>query len=296
MFKAIDRAWDRYRVDQLIAGYQQAENAVLRAVTVEVKRQLRNPSRIPSVPRAQIGALRKLRPPNVEAMILEVERNVRAKAERDLGSRVRSDSGGSVADAGRIVQEIQLARNNAASLYRRSLSDALSDVLSDPTGDEAQRTLNRTADRGLRTTRGNESLTSFTKRSIRSALSQTALITYTSVMRENGHDLVVVSDEAAECSLCSVFEGKVLSIEGTTPRYPTIDMARASGLFHPNCRHSVSAFGIDGREKDEGETGPEREEGEAQEARKREQLQRRVSVALAPDTKRSARRRLIDRQ
>lgn len=294
MFRAIDRAWDRYRVDQLIEGYQQAENAVLRAVTVEVKRQLRNPSRIPAVPRAQIGALRKLRPPNVEAMIREVERNVRAKAERDLGSKTRSDAGGSTADAGRIVQEIQLAKNNAASLYRRTLSTALSDALNDPTGDDAQRTLNRSADKGLRTTGGNESLTSFTKRSIRTALSNTALMTYTSVMQENGHDLVVVSDEAAECPSCRRFEGKVLSVSGSTPRYTSLAMAKIEGLFHPNCRHSVSAFVGQDTEGDEDEAGRERQEGEAQEARKRDRLQRRVSVALDPDTRLHAQRRLID--
>ena len=294
MFAAIDRAWDRYRVDQLIAGYQEAENAVLRAVTVQIKRQLRNPSRIPSVPRAQIGALRKLRPPNVEAMIREVEKSVRAKAERDLGSSTRSDSGGSTADAGRIIQEIRLARNNAASLYRRSLSDALSDALSDPTGTEAQRTLNRTADRGLRTTQGNESLTSFTKRSIRSALSNTALMTYTSVMQENGHDLVVVSNEAAECPICRRFEGKVLSVSGSTSKYTSLAMAKVEGLFHPNCRHSVSAFMGQDIEGDKDETGRERQEGEAQTARRQDRLQRRVSVALTPDTKHHAQRRLID--
>jgi len=34
----------------------------------------------------------------------------------------------------------------------------------------------------------------------------------------------------------------VLSLTGRTPGYPTVDQARAAGLFHPNCRHSLGAY------------------------------------------------------
>lgn len=290
MFCAIDRVWDKYRVDGLIAGYEEVENAVLKKVTTQVKGLIRNPNRVLAVPR-EIAGMRKLRPPPVETMIREVEASVRQRAERDLGSRTGPSSRISDESAARIEQEIRLARNNAASLYRRALSEALSDALADSTGVKAQRTLNRIADRGLRTTRGNESLTSFTRRSIRSALSNTAVETYTSVMRDHGHDLVVVSDETAECPICRRFEGKVLSIDGLTQGYTTIGVARSAGLFHPHCRHSVTAYQAQARTEkpDEGTEG--RKEGAAREARRQERLDRRVSVALTPEAKRSAERR-----
>lgn len=39
------------------------------------------------------------------------------------------------------------------------------------------------------------------------------------------------------CELCAPFEGKILSINGNTPGYMTVEEARMQGLFHPNCDH-----------------------------------------------------------
>jgi len=74
-----------------------------------------------------------------------------------------------------------------------------------------------------------------------------------------GVNLVVVSDSPQECKLCRPFEGKILRTDDgpldvevehptrdgvtvTVEAYATLDQARAKGLFHPNCRHSVSAY------------------------------------------------------
>jgi hypothetical protein len=58
---------------------------------------------------------------------------------------------------------------------------------------------------------------------------------------EQGHDLIKVSTHRGACPLCTPFEGKILSITGKTPGYPTLEEAKAAGLFHPNCRH---AYGL----------------------------------------------------
>lgn len=55
-----------------------------------------------------------------------------------------------------------------------------------------------------------------------------------------GVDLVIVSDHWEECELCEPWEGRVLSSTGATPGYPTVADAEADGLFHPNCRHTLS--------------------------------------------------------
>lgn len=39
------------------------------------------------------------------------------------------------------------------------------------------------------------------------------------------------------CELCAPFENKILSINGDTPGYMTIEQAQNCGLFHPNCDH-----------------------------------------------------------
>src|SRR5690606_37576968 len=41
---------------------------------------------------------------------------------------------------------------------------------------------------------------------------------------------------------CRPWEGRVLSLSGATPGYPTLAEAQGSGLFHPSCTHSVSAY------------------------------------------------------
>lgn len=40
-----------------------------------------------------------------------------------------------------------------------------------------------------------------------------------------------------QCELCIPFNGKILSINGNTPGYMTIQDASMQGLFHPNCDH-----------------------------------------------------------
>jgi hypothetical protein len=74
-----------------------------------------------------------------------------------------------------------------------------------------------------------------------------------------GLDLVIISDAPQECERCRPWEGKVLSRTGATvgatlatdvltgrPQRVhvagSLATARAAGLWHPNCRHSASAY------------------------------------------------------
>ncbi len=52
---------------------------------------------------------------------------------------------------------------------------------------------------------------------------------------ENGRDLVKVSAHPNACEKCRPWEGKVLSLTGKTPGYPTLQEAKDAGLFHPRC-------------------------------------------------------------
>ncbi len=64
-------------------------------------------------------------------------------------------------------------------------------------------------------------------------------------MLENGYDLVQVSIHFSTHEACRVWEGKILSMTGNTPGYPTVDQATEDGLFHPNCRHAINALAPD---------------------------------------------------
>lgn len=57
---------------------------------------------------------------------------------------------------------------------------------------------------------------------------------------EHGYDLVQVSKHYRPCDKCAPWEGRILSLTGRTPGYPTLEEAREAGLFHPNCRHTYS--------------------------------------------------------
>lgn len=100
-------------------------------------------------------------------------------------------------------------------------------------------------------------LASYAEMAVRSATGRAAIDGHTQRLQQSGHDLVIVSDAPQECRICRPFEGKILSLSGA-PRTDgvrplmTLDQARHEGLFHPNCRHNVTAYlpGFTKRPKD----------------------------------------------
>jgi hypothetical protein len=59
---------------------------------------------------------------------------------------------------------------------------------------------------------------------------------------EYGYDLVRVSSHFRACPLCVPWEGQILSQSGLDYNYSSLDDAIASGLFHPNCAHDITAY------------------------------------------------------
>lgn len=61
-------------------------------------------------------------------------------------------------------------------------------------------------------------------------------------MLTSGYDLVQVSNHGTNHPACAKWEGKILSLTGKTPGYPTLYEAAAAGLFHPNCEHAINVL------------------------------------------------------
>lgn len=61
-------------------------------------------------------------------------------------------------------------------------------------------------------------------------------------LAQEGNDLVIVSDHMGACPQCQPYENEVLSASGRTEGYMSLAEAEAGGLFHPQCRHVVSAI------------------------------------------------------
>lgn len=162
----------------------------------------------------------------------------------------------------------------------RSVSDAYNRVISRASAgmllgvttrrQAAQSALNQFADRGItgfvdRSGRGWD-MASYAEMAVRSVTARAAIDGHVDALSDVGIGLVIVSDVPMECPLCAPWEGKVLSIQGQPGarvqreqhaergrllgRFRTVQVdvagslteARAAGLFHPNCRHSASAY------------------------------------------------------
>ncbi|WP_282698214.1 phage minor capsid protein [Streptomyces sp. CC208A] len=110
-------------------------------------------------------------------------------------------------------------------------------------------------------------LAAYAEMAVRSVTARAAVEGHIDALAELGVGLVIVSDAPLECPLCAPWEGEVLSLgpergpqtvraekaiqpelHSGPPETVAVHIAgslteaRAAGLFHPNCRHSLSAF------------------------------------------------------
>lgn len=113
-------------------------------------------------------------------------------------------------------------------------------------------------------------MASYAEMAVRSVTARAAITGHVEQLTALGQQLVIVSDAPLECPLCRPWEGEVLAINGAsgphTLRLPhaiqptglraafrpletvavhvagSLPEARAAGLLHPNCRHSLSVY------------------------------------------------------
>lgn len=103
-------------------------------------------------------------------------------------------------------------------------------------------------------------LATYVEMSTRTATSQAAIEAHNGQLQTLGLSLVIVSDVPGECIICRPWEGKILTTSGAggaqvlrvqradNDDYVEVRVAgsvaeaRAAGLFHPNCRHSIGAY------------------------------------------------------
>ena len=75
-------------------------------------------------------------------------------------------------------------------------------------------------------------------------------------MLQYGYDLVQISNHGTDHKECARWEGKILSVTGQTPGYPTLAEAQAAGLFHPRCEHAMNVINLDLAKKTEAYDNP----------------------------------------
>lgn len=104
----------------------------------------------------------------------------------------------------------------------------------------------------------NWSLTSYVEMAVRTGAGQAAIDGHLQSLALGGVDLVEVSDSPRECPTCRPWERQILSQSGQVGGIivpsvlggkpvrvnvkASVAQARAAGLFHPNCTHSIKAY------------------------------------------------------
>lgn len=124
--------------------------------------------------------------------------------------------------------------------------------------DTTARVLEKLAQRGVTTftdRRGRAwDMAAYGEMTTRTTTSQALISGHVDQLADAGRDLVMVSDAPQECVRCRPFEGKILSAGGRTKSGTytedgaeynvagSVADARRAGLFHPNCRHRLTAY------------------------------------------------------
>jgi hypothetical protein len=103
-------------------------------------------------------------------------------------------------------------------------------------------------------------LATYVEMAVRTHTANVMVNAHTDRIQSAGVKLVMVSQAPYECDLCKPWEGKILEIDGPKGEHQvkvkraggggsvtvkvagSLDEARSKGLFHPNCRHSVTAY------------------------------------------------------
>lgn len=137
---------------------------------------------------------------------------------------------------------------NADDAYQQVMAHATTGILSgtDTRIQASQKMLNEFASKGITSfvdkSGRNWDLSSYAEMCARTVGSHAALQGHIDRQIEVGEDLVKVSTIGTTCPICQRWQGVVLSVSGKSPKYHSIDEAKASGLFHPNCKHTLGMF------------------------------------------------------
>lgn len=133
----------------------------------------------------------------------------------------------------------------ANDAYQRVMANASTGLLAgvDTRIQASQKMLNEYASKGITTfvdkAGRNWDLGSYAEMCARTVGSHAALQGHIDRQLEVGEDLMKVSSIGTTCPICQRWQGVVLSISGNSPKYHSIEEAKASGLFHPNCKHTL---------------------------------------------------------
>ena len=265
-------------LQDLLAIYTDAENQLLEKVAKRVKRGVTEEGWTEQK-LEEATALRQ----EVEALLKDKNKVAKLKVGQGILKAYKSGVNSVEKDAGKpltamselniplTIQNMLLTNYNliddASSKILRNVNDAYRDVMAEAaTGllsgvdtrvTASQKMMDKLAAKGITSFTDKAgrkwSMSTYTEMAMRTASAHAAIEGHIQTQQSLGMDLMKVSSIGTTCPICARWQGVVLSISGKTPGYLTVDAARADGLFHPNCKHTLIMYDpeLDGPGKSE---------------------------------------------
>ena len=155
-----------------------------------------------------------------------------------------------------IISELDEGMYAADRQILRNVNDAFANIVGKAsalvatgtitTREAVQRELREFAQNGIKSFRDRAGrvwdMETYAEMATLTAIERATRAGYMDVVREFGYDLVIISDHYGACPICEAWQGVVVSIDGKTPGYLTLDDAEAAGVFHPRCMHDYSVY------------------------------------------------------
>lgn len=210
----------------------------------------------------------------------------------------------------RIMAELDRSMNAADRKILRTVDDAYTGIIGRASAlvgtgtityrDAVKRELDEFANRGISSFVDKAGrvwdMETYSEMATLTAIERASREGYTDTMQEYGFDLAMISDHYGACPICEAWQNVVISINGNSPKYPSLADAEAAGVFHPRCLHDLSTYfeGITpgGREKpgdvqppNAGYTARSQQRALERQVRK---WKRRMAVAGSPEEERKA--------
>ena len=254
-------------LQDLLAIYTDAENQMLEKVAKRVKKgitdegwneqKLKDTQQLRKEIEALLNNKGKLAKTKVGQGILKAYKEGVNSAERDAGKPITAMKDLNVPLS---IQNLLLTNysliDDGNSMILRKANDAYRDVMAEAaTGvlsgvdtrvQASQKMMDKLAAKGITSLTDKAGrqwqMSSYVEMAMRTATAHAAIEGHIQTQESFGMDLMKVSKIGTTCPICARWQGVVLSISGKTPGYHTVDEARAAGLFHPNCKHTITMF------------------------------------------------------
>lgn len=263
----IDKEINEALVEDILQIYADAEDKMLKAVAKRVAKGITTEG-WNEIKLKDTQALKQ----EIEKLLSNTTKLSKSKVSKGILDAYKSgiqEVGGAKGTHKTVLDELDVPMNlkmlvlstnnlldNASFQVLRKANDAYQQVMANATTgllagtdtrmQASQKMLNEFASKGITTfvdkAGRNWDLGSYAEMCARTVSSHAALQGHIDRQLEVGEDLVKVSTIGTTCPICQRWQGVVLSISGNHPKYHSLDQAKATGLFHPNCKHTLGMF------------------------------------------------------